>query len=466
MSIDAFAKICPSCRGRLEKDVDTLFVDLSATVRGVTAIDAADLTTKTLNHINERVNTIGPKLVVLATDGTVPLARLTRRRRQNHLETMYKEEDEGEPVTFGAMSAAGTKFMADLLVKTCEQAKERNHSIKILPPSTAGEATCKISNCIAKADDGELNCVLGVTSLEAFVTPSLEKKKVVFRMNDSEDCVDLKVLREEFVLHVNGRCHGSLQATSCLRDVCFLSTWNSVGPLPRGCSVEKSTTAFSDAVRMCKENNLLEKGGGLNKKLLSAVLYQLTKNSTKHRDACSRHKPEATRTVRVSTNDDKWRQKYWKLFFNIDPNCDGKKKPIVKGYLTGLVWHLGYLHGNVTDWQWYYDHDAAPPLDDLVSHLDCLDTFQSVKNRPVKPLECLALAVDRANLGLLPKGYIETVERITSNLSHLYPVEVETVMLDDEAIPRLPSIELNTILQAMKSLKLTSAEKERNKLDR
>ena len=461
MSIAAFTRMCPESICKPERDIDNLFVDLSGLTRTIPASNVADLETKVFDYVIQKTHDIHPKSVTIACDGPLPLARLMDRRRQNHLEARMRKEKDG-PATFGIVSSAGTKFMIDLSSRICDDLKRGDTEVKTLPPSMAGEAACKIVCSIAKTNDGDLNCIIGVNSLELFAVQPLEKKSVIFVMDDLEKSLNLSLLRESLSKIVNSRCNHSLTPLSCLRDVCFLTTLDFLGPLPNAhCSVERATTTFADAVRISKEKSLCERSG-LNKKLLLVFLSQLKKMRFKQNNERTAES-KVERVVKMSTSEDKWRQRFWKIIFNVDVNCDGKKKAIAKRYMTGLVWYLSYLDGSNTDWQWYYAHDAAPPLEDLIDYIDCLDDVQLGKNRPIKPLESLALSVDHANNGLLPKGYGDLVD---TKLAYLYPEDVEFVSIDGTPIARLPSFESVTVLQAVKSLKLTVLEKERNKLDR
>ena len=461
MSIAAFTRMCPESVCKPEGDIDNLFVDLSGLTKTIPASNVADLETKVFDYVIQKTRDIHAKSVTIACDGPLPLARLMERRRQNHLEARMRKETDG-PTTFGVLSSAGTKFMIDLSSRICDDLKGSDTEVKTLPPSMAGEAACKIVCSIAKTNDDDLNCVLGVSSLELFTVQALEKKSVCFVTENVENTLNLSLLREALSKFVNSRCNHSLTPLSCLRDVCFLTTLDLLGPLPGACcSFERITAAFGDAVRISKEKSLCEKNG-LNKKLLLAFLSQLKKTRFKQNNERIAES-KVQRVVKVSTSEDKWRQRFWKIIFNVDVNCDGKKKAIVKRYMTGLVWYLSYLDGSNTDWQWYYAHDAAPPLEDLIDYIDCLDDVQLGKNRPIKPLESLALSVDHANIGLLPKGYGDLVE---TKLAYLYPEDVEIVSIDGTPIARLPSFESVTVLQAVKSLKLNVPEKERNKLDR
>lgn len=461
MSIDAFLKMFPKSGGRPEGKIDNLYIDLSGIARTIPAADMSQLETKIFDHVMEKIRILGPDLVVVVADGSLPLARLADRRRQNHLEARARRSKNGGEAKFGVVSIAGMRFMNDLSARICEFLKEKGTECKTLPPSAAGEAVCKIVCSIAKAKDEELNCVLGALSLGPFAVASLEKKRVWFMQE--EKSFELSAMSELLTEFVKTRCKHLLSPITCLRDVCFLATLDYLGPLPGGCrgSIERAACAFADAVRLSNEKSLCDKGAALNKKLLATCLSQIKKGRAKQTE---KDVSVGSPVVNMSLGEEKWRLKYWKLIFNVDVNCDGKKKAIVKRYVTGLVWYMGYLNATFTDWQWFYEHDAAPPLEDLLEHLDCLDDVQLGKTRAVKPLEGLAFAIDYTNLALLPKGYKDLVD--ARKLAHLYPEDVEVVSVDGLPIARLPSAEFAAVSQVVKGLKLTNPEKERNKLDR
>lgn len=170
-----------------------------------------------------------------------------------------------------------------------------------------------------------------------------------------------------------------------------------------------------------------------------------------------------------------WKWRYYMKYCGVEPavrpaEYDRVRKSMANQYMTGLIWTLNYYSGDLTDWRWHYPYDVAPTLTDLVEFFSDFDTITLTKSKPFKPFEQLMLVLPPQSAELLPKSYQTLLTQVDSPVSHLYPSDFRVHTLDkihySEAMPRLPVILETDILTAVKSLRLTPAEKDRNVLSK
>lgn len=453
MSVETIAQIFPdSVRPMDNNRLRNLYVDVSGLVRSTHASCIDELQSNVFQTVKDKVKCISPQLLFVAFDGSLPLVKLADRRRN-----IYKQmRSNHELYKSDILSMAGTSFMHDLSKQFAEHFKTADLKYIVSPMSTANDSACKIASAIGKTVDDTIHIVCGVTSIDAFVSITLEKKTIYFDLTN-EDGLDLTALRQEIMIYV-GNSSKNL-STTCLRDICFLLILDRLAPLPNGrCSLKEIMNAYGHALRTSQSKSIYQRTMHIDTMFLKNVLTNMYMHRGKEINTLSDTKKSEIR-------DEKWRRDYWKHIFNIDVGCVAKKRAALKDYFRGLAWLADSLNSCVADWHWFYQYDAAPPMQDVIEYIDMGYETLFAKNRPLKPLESLAIACDYKSLQLLPIRFREQAEM--PKLAYMYPEDVETISVNaDVEIVRLPCLEPFIVVQAIKSAKLSSVEKERNKLDR
>ena len=461
MSLTAFAKMFPDLVSPMVLDEPVnLYVSISGLVRSVRAADVEELHSRVFQAVKTIVDRVCPRLLFVAFDGSLPLVKLVDQRRRNYKETSQMLRNGSERLARSEiLSMAGTNFMHELTAKITAYFKDKDLQYELSPMSTPNESVCKIASTISKNQEDVVHIVSGTDSLDAFLGAAFENKQIVFDVSNDK-ILNLSSLRQE----VNNCVHkiSKNSPTACLRDICFISKINQLGPIPVCLpSLDKIIDIYGQSLSICKAKSLHDRTTSVDANILKSIFTKMQKHNS-----ISSVEPPRSRPTTITTRDEKWRSRYWKLVFNIDDSCFERKRAVIKDYCKALVWLADSINSSVNDWQWFYNHDAAPPLQDVIDHIELIgEGMLFTKNRPLKPLENLALVADYDGLGLLPTSFRERAKSPT--LAYLYPETLDMISVDGHTeILRLPYVEPSTVVQAMKSSKLTTQEKERNKLDK
>lgn len=185
----------------------------------------------------------------------------------------------------------------------------------------------------------------------------------------------------------------------------------------------------------------------------------------------------------ITQNDDNeihygeggWRWRYWTKYFGCSPNdrpqeYDMIRRNVAREYFIGLKWTKYYYYNDLTDWRWYYPFETGPSLKDLVEYFIDLNAIQLPKNKPYKPLEQMMLVLPSSSQNLLPKTYASLMTQPNSPLLQYYPIDFNVHFARKrhfgETTPRLPVMDVDKVIIALKSCRLTASERECNILDR
>ena len=387
MSVTIFARTFPEsiCSKPLSSDSfprKSLYVDVSGLVRSNPASCPDEVQRNVIQIVKDKVEWISPQKLLVAFDGSLPLVKLADRRRRIHKQRQVCNTE--------ILSMAGTSFMNELSKKLAEHFKAVNMQYVLSPMSAANESACKIASAIGKNSDETVHIVCGVESIDAFTIALLENKSIFFDISD-EKSLDLTALRHEITTSVNNISNDS--PTTCLRDICFFLTLDRLAPLPDGrCLLVNLIDAYGHALRTCKARSMYNRTMQIDKIVLKNVFMNMLRHKTSRSDSIMT--TSCVRVKNLETRDEMWESKYWKTIFNIDGGCVARQQLAMKDYCKGLVWLADSMNLSVPDWHWYYNFEAAPPMQDIIKYIDDIGGERSfVKNRPLRPLESLSIAM-------------------------------------------------------------------------
>ncbi|KAI1311888.1 hypothetical protein EDD11_003289 [Mortierella claussenii] len=159
-----------------------------------------------------------------------------------------------------------------------------------------------------------------------------------------------------------------------------------------------------------------------------------------------------------------WKKEYYLTKPEIDTPEDIRQ--MVFKYIEGLQWVLYYYYRGVASWAWFYPYHYAPKISDLVNLEEFKLPFEL--GTPFKPYEQLMGVLPEASKQHIPQAYWDLIVKESSPIKDFYPKDFELDMngkkQDWEAIVRIPFIDQDRLLKAMKSQEhlLTDEEVERN----
>ena len=176
------------------------------------------------------------------------------------------------------------------------------------------------------------------------------------------------------------------------------------------------------------------------------------------------------REVYIDQGNLDWRDRFYPEIFQVESKYEIDK--ICHKYLEGVFWNFHYYNYGCIAWDWNYPYSQPPSFNDIYNYLNNfvsnINHIELPKSRPFKPYEQLLMVLPSQSRDLLPKSYQSLMVDPMSDIIEYYPKEYEIETTNKyylwECQPILPYIISDTIREAIKTLRLTTEEKERNKL--
>ena len=170
---------------------------------------------------------------------------------------------------------------------------------------------------------------------------------------------------------------------------------------------------------------------------------------------------------------EEWRERYYKHHFNVEKeNIDEFSKKLCYHYFRGLNWVSKYYFNECKSWNWFYPFDQAPFISDMANFIQDYN-FKEDKftlGEPLRPFMQLLSVLPPQSSYLLPNSFKKIMLNNNSSVAQLYPTDFEQDMLYKnrywQAVPMLPSLELNEIKRMYNKYKskLTEDELKRNRI--
>lgn len=165
-----------------------------------------------------------------------------------------------------------------------------------------------------------------------------------------------------------------------------------------------------------------------------------------------------------------WRDRFYPEIFQVESKYEIDK--ICHKYLEGVFWNFHYYNYGCIAWDWNYPYSQPPSFNDIYNYLNNfvsnINHIDLPKSRPFKPYEQLLMVLPAQSRELLPKSYQSLMVDPMSDIIEYYPKEYEIETTNKyylwECQPILPYIISDVIRESIKTLRLTTEEKERNKL--
>lgn len=166
-----------------------------------------------------------------------------------------------------------------------------------------------------------------------------------------------------------------------------------------------------------------------------------------------------------------WKFRYYEHYFNTIEHQNKVKNEVCYSYLEGLKWTTLYYFCDCPSWTWQYVYTHAPFISDLSQILTNIDIntikFESnASNTPFTPCSQLLSVLPPFCKNLLPHSYRDLVCSINSQIIDLFPEVVEIDMINKDlywqCVPKIPTVSIDRIMDAVKNLKLTDSEKIKN----
>lgn len=169
---------------------------------------------------------------------------------------------------------------------------------------------------------------------------------------------------------------------------------------------------------------------------------------------------------RLEQKMDEWKRTYYSRKLGISYDDPDQMHSLIFCYIEGVQWVMHYYYSGVCSWGWFYRYHYAPRMSDFVE-VDKM-AFHFELGNPFQPFEQLMGVLPEASKELVPPAYRPLMCNVDSPILDFYPGKFELDMNGKkhewEAIVKIPFIDQNRLLQAMRSkeCKLTEEERKRN----
>lgn len=164
-----------------------------------------------------------------------------------------------------------------------------------------------------------------------------------------------------------------------------------------------------------------------------------------------------------------YKDRYYKLKFNITSNDAAQRHKIGAEYAIGLCWVLKYYYQGCASWKWYFPYHYAPFASDFVNIARCNQNFEK-GTHPFSPLEQLMSVFPAGSSTLVPETWADLMTNPLSPILDFYPkdfmIDLNGKRFAWQGVALLPFVDEQRLRRGLAPVykDLTEAEIKRNKL--
>ncbi|XP_002741181.1 5'-3' exoribonuclease 2 [Saccoglossus kowalevskii] len=118
--------------------------------------------------------------------------------------------------------------------------------------------------------------------------------------------------------------------------------------------------------------------------------------------------------------EDGWKDRYYKLKFDVSENDEQFVQSVVSSYVEGLCWVLRYYYQGCPSWKWYFPFHYAPFAANFIDIGKLPNDFEK-GTKPFKPLEQLMGVFPSASGQFLPETWRKLMSDPDSPIIDFYP---------------------------------------------
>ncbi len=118
--------------------------------------------------------------------------------------------------------------------------------------------------------------------------------------------------------------------------------------------------------------------------------------------------------------EDGWRERYYKVKFDIAEDDLDFRQKVARHYALGLIWVLKYYYQGVPAWNWYFPYHYAPFASDFIGISDMVPEFD-FESKPFKPFEQLMSVFPAASKKHIPEPWQILMTDPKSAIIDFYP---------------------------------------------
>lgn len=410
-----------------------------------------------ISKIEEYINVVRPSnKIIIAFDGIAPIAKL-KQQRERRYKSWYQnkvlndiEENKGLPIRTNSWDRAaitpGTIFMNELNVRIQNHFRE-NANVIISGSNQVGEGEHKIFQYIRNNPSSENTFIYG-----------LDSDLIMLSINHLHICKNIYLFREtpDFIQFINPNLQpdenyfldipelfnaikkymsndGDSKEINRVHDyilICFLLGNDFLPHFPalniRTGGIDKMLNAYKEVIG--NTSDILTDGNIIYWNNFKKIIQYLANYEQTY--IINEHKLRNKLEYKSNFIDDdiqyfnstplfrreleeyinpfkpKWQNRYYKCLLTSNSHPTYDKRSISINYLQGIEWTLKYYTTGQIDWNWKYNYNYPPLLQDLVCHIPDSNLHQFITESNQNSITeltqlCYVLPID--SLHLIPK---------------------------------------------------------------
>ncbi len=166
-----------------------------------------------------------------------------------------------------------------------------------------------------------------------------------------------------------------------------------------------------------------------------------------------------------------WKNRYYETYYSVSSQQDTSilVNNMCKNFIEGIFWVTKYYFDSDATNNWQYNYFHCPFASDIANYLKSNKNLK-IKFKPnivINPLTQLLSVISPSCKNLLPIPYQKLMSS-ESEISYMFPQHVQVDMLykhvQHKCIPFIPNINIESIIEATKNVKISEAEQKRNML--
>jgi len=471
--------------------------------------DIADIRKKVREKMNELAAICKPtKGIIICIDGVAPVAKMLQQRYRRFKSVYDKDvekkvhERHNVPVPFQWDTNAitpSTEFMSQMNIlfgEIANELKEKYSTCDVYysDSNECGEGEHKIMTKLRSIEYGENDSIFihGLDADLIFLSIGLEKDNIYLMRENGPSLgyLDIDRLKEKLFLEIQSLSKYQFESKCVEKDFMVISYFLGNDFLPQVFSsdvqdLSKVLQVYSQLID--KEKRYLVDKGRIQWDMLLKLCEKLSENEyyqIKYRvkkyvemrvsdDECESQiekdifwEKQRPHTDTLKLLESGWKDRFYKYYFDFALTNWNEKNSMLLNYLEGLQWNLTYYLFGVKNWIWNYRYHAAPLFGDVFHYLQKRGVQQLEKNcfsvmkETHKPsnIEQLLVVLPPQSIHLIPQKYRYLMTDIDrSSIIDLYPIgyqlESNYKQRDWEYKPKLPDLDFNRIVNAVKETK-------------
>ena len=167
---------------------------------------------------------------------------------------------------------------------------------------------------------------------------------------------------------------------------------------------------------------------------------------------------------------DLWKFRYYEYYYGSLIHQKNHIANMCNDYLKGIMWTLEYYFKKCSSYNWQYKYYNGPFISDLSQYLKesklDINSLKFSESKLITPFIQLLSVLPPSYSNLLPKEYGILMCEDNSQLIDMYPSNIKIDILYKDSFhkcnPLIPNIDLDRVINAVKNIKLTNEEKQRN----